>query len=71
MLLTVVVLRRLDGNQNNLRSAAYEALMEFVKNSPKVTDPHCCYDTVLNSYSEVAQMFMQCCACVGLLRRCA
>jgi len=32
---------RTDGNQNNLRSAAYEALMEMVKNSP--TD---CYVTV-------------------------
>jgi hypothetical protein len=28
---------RADGNQHNLRSAAYEALMEMVKNSPKVT----------------------------------
>jgi len=27
---------RPDGNQHNLRSAAYEALMEMVKNSPKV-----------------------------------
>ena len=32
---------RNDGNQNNLRSAAYEALMELVKNSPKD-----CYVTV-------------------------
>lgn len=32
---------RVDGNQSNLRSAAYEALMEFVKNSPKD-----CYDAV-------------------------
>lgn len=32
---------RLDGNQANLRSAAYEALMEMVKNSPKD-----CYITV-------------------------
>ena len=28
---------RTDGNQHNLRSAAYEALMELVKNSPKVS----------------------------------
>lgn len=28
-------LRRPDGHQNNLRSAAYEALMEIVKNSAK------------------------------------
>lgn len=27
--------RRHDGHQNNLRSAAYEALMEIVKNSAK------------------------------------
>ena len=27
---------RSDGNQHNLRNAAYEALMEMVKNSPKV-----------------------------------
>ncbi|KAL8564063.1 Importin subunit beta-1 [Nucella lapillus] len=32
---------RPDGNQHNLRNAAYEALMEFVKNSPKD-----CYFTV-------------------------
>lgn len=32
---------RADGNQNNLRGAAYEALMEMVKNSPKD-----CYVTV-------------------------
>lgn len=32
---------RTDGSQNNLRSAAYEALMEMVKNSPKD-----CYVTV-------------------------
>jgi importin subunit beta-1 len=32
---------RQDGNQNNLRSAAYEALMEMIKNSPKD-----CYTTV-------------------------
>ena len=32
---------RADGNQNNLRSAAYEALMEMIKNSPKD-----CYTTV-------------------------
>jgi len=32
---------RADGNQNNLRSSAYEALMEMIKNSP--TD---CYTTV-------------------------
>jgi len=32
---------RADGNQHNLRSAAYEALMEMVKNSPKD-----CYVTV-------------------------
>ena len=33
--------RRPDGNQHNLRSAAYEALMEMVKNSPRD-----CYITV-------------------------
>ena len=27
---------RTDGNQNNLRNAAYEAIMEMMKNSPKV-----------------------------------
>ena len=27
---------RQDGNQNNLRNAAYEAIMEMMKNSPKV-----------------------------------
>jgi importin subunit beta-1 len=32
---------RPDGNQNNLRSSAYEALMEMIKNSPKD-----CYTTV-------------------------
>ena len=32
---------RADGNQNNLRSSAYEALMEMIKNSPKD-----CYTTV-------------------------
>jgi len=32
---------RVDGNQHNLRSAAYEALMEMIKNSPKD-----CYATV-------------------------
>jgi importin subunit beta-1 len=32
---------RQDGSQNNLRSAAYEALMEMIKNSPKD-----CYTTV-------------------------
>lgn len=30
-----VFVRRPDGHQNNLRSAAYEALMEIVKNSAK------------------------------------
>jgi hypothetical protein len=29
------------GGQHNLRSAAYEALMELVKNSPKVSDVFC------------------------------
>ena len=28
---------RSDGNQANLRSAAYEAVMEMIKNSPKVS----------------------------------
>ena len=28
---------RNDGGQHNLRSAAYEALMELIKNSPKVS----------------------------------
>ena len=32
---------RPDGNQNNLRSSAYEALMEMIKNSPRD-----CYTTV-------------------------
>jgi len=32
---------RIDGNQNNLRNAAYEAIMEMMKNSP--TD---CYPVV-------------------------
>lgn len=32
---------RADGNQSNLRAAAYEALMEMIKNSP-----HDCYNTV-------------------------
>lgn len=31
----LVTTDRSDGNQNNLRNAAYEALMEMVKNSPK------------------------------------
>ena len=31
---------RPDGSQRNLRSAAYEALMEMVKNSPKVQCLH-------------------------------
>ena len=35
---------RPDGHQNNLRSAAYGAIMEMVKNSPKD-----CYDTVLKT----------------------
>lgn len=34
----VFFLFRADGNQHNLRSAAYEALMEMVKNSPKVVN---------------------------------
>ena len=29
---------RPDSNQQNLRSAAYEAIMELVKNSPKVNE---------------------------------
>ena len=32
------------GNQNNLRSAAYEALMELIKNSPRD-----CYEHVKNT----------------------
>lgn len=35
---------RPDGHQNNLRSAAYEAVMEMIKNSPMD-----CYDTVLKT----------------------
>nr|CAB3260072.1 importin subunit beta-1-like [Phallusia mammillata] len=35
---------RSDGHQNNLRSAAYEAVMEMIKNSPKD-----CYETVLKT----------------------
>ena len=39
---------RPDGNQNNLRSAAYEAVMEMIKNSPED-----CYQTVLNTTHEI------------------
>uniref|UniRef100_H2ZAY3 Importin N-terminal domain-containing protein n=1 Tax=Ciona savignyi TaxID=51511 RepID=H2ZAY3_CIOSA len=35
---------RADGHQNNLRNAAYEAVMEMIKNSPKD-----CYEVVLNT----------------------
>ena len=38
------IIARTDGHQNNLRNAAYEAIMELVKNSPKD-----CYDTVLKT----------------------
>ncbi len=52
---------RTDGSQHNLRSAAYEALMEMVKNSPKD-----CYVTVqkttmviLERLQKVLQMEVQ------------
>lgn len=41
MIVTAFVLL---GNQSNLRSAAYEALMELIKNSPRD-----CYETVKNT----------------------
>ena len=39
---------RADGNQNNLRGAAYEAVMEMIKNAPQD-----CYGTVLNTTTEI------------------
>ncbi len=33
---SVLFLFRPDGNQSNLRNAAYEALMEMIRHSPKV-----------------------------------
>jgi importin subunit beta-1 len=39
---------RTDGNQHNLRSAAYEALMELVKNSPKVSSTQITWCTGLD-----------------------
>ena len=41
--------KRADGSQNNLRSAAYEALMELVKNSPKVSNCNVCFWSMLAS----------------------
>ncbi|GAB1607726.1 importin subunit beta-1 isoform X1 [Argonauta hians] len=41
---------RPDANQHNLRNAAYEALMELVKNSPKD-----CYETVKNTTMIILQ----------------
>ena len=40
--------RRPDGNQSNLRAAAYEAVMEMIKNSPED-----CYPTVLKTTEEI------------------
>ena len=39
---------RADGNSCNLRAAAYEAVMEMIKNSPED-----CYDTVLSTTHEI------------------
>lgn len=41
---------RPDGNQNNLRNAAYEAIMELIKNSPKD-----CYPFVKDTLLEILQ----------------
>lgn len=41
---------RQDGHQNNLRSSAYGAIMEMIKNSPRD-----CYDTVLKTTSVIMQ----------------
>ena len=41
---------RPDGNQNNLRNAAYEAIMEMMKNSPKVTVRECFKKKKLKSF---------------------
>ena len=40
--------RRPDANQSNLRNAAYEAVMEMIKNSPED-----CYQTVLKTTEEI------------------
>ncbi|CAH1790559.1 unnamed protein product [Owenia fusiformis] len=45
---------RPDGNQHNLRSAAYEALMELVKNSPKD-----CYFTVQKTTMVILERLQQ------------
>lgn len=41
---------RTDGHQNNLRSSAYEAVMEMIKNSPKD-----CYETVLKTTNVIME----------------
>uniref|UniRef100_F6RMU1 Importin N-terminal domain-containing protein n=1 Tax=Ciona intestinalis TaxID=7719 RepID=F6RMU1_CIOIN len=41
---------RSDGHQNNLRNAAYEAIMEMIKNSPKD-----CYEVVLQTTTVIMQ----------------
>ena len=46
--------RRPDGSQSNLRSAAYEALMEMVKNSPKD-----CYTTVQKTTMVILERLQQ------------
>ncbi len=58
---------RTDGGQHNLRSAAYEALMEMVKNSPKD-----CYVTVqkttmviLERLQKVIQMEVRACCVIA------
>ena len=56
---------RNDGAQHNLRSAAYEALMELIKNSPKV--PHL---TLLLPYVEIDRNFTVVAFFSGLLRHC-
>jgi hypothetical protein len=43
----LVTTNRQDGNQENLRNAAYEAIMELMKNAPDD-----CYDIVLKVNKE-------------------
>lgn len=43
----MVTTNRQDGNQENLRNAAYEAIMELMKNAPDD-----CYDIVLKVNKE-------------------
>ncbi|XP_039268867.1 importin subunit beta-1-like [Styela clava] len=45
---------RQDGHQNNLRSSAYEAIMEMIKNSPQD-----CYDTVLKTTNVIMDRINQ------------